>query len=90
VLNITNPYTAPVAVTLVSFTPSGAVTVAGNAGCTTANAKVTFLTKTGMVVTIPAGTHDVIVPLAVEMASDSASLCQGAAFTIDAAIQVQQ
>jgi hypothetical protein len=93
VIKVTNSNAFPV--TLVAFTPSGAVHVAqapAGSGCTADNSEVTFASETGLSITIPASASNlpVTIPNGVTMAAGSDNHCQGATFTTDASIEVQK
>ncbi len=90
ILNVTNPN--PYAVTLVSVTGNGTISVDGShPGCTTAGI-VTFSDQTGLTQTIPGNgtTTAVDLPGAAHMALTAANACQGATFSIQVAVTVHK
>ena len=77
------------AVTLTSAAFSGSLGVSAGSGCTPANAGVTFANRTGLSVSVPAGSSLVHLPNVVSMALSSANGCQGATFSMPVSITVQ-
>lgn len=96
-LNLTNPN--PGAVTLVSVTQGGGVTVQGGGGCTNdpgwpgtlGNSGVTVVSSTGLSIPIAGGATVVVhIPAGAAMSTVSASGCQGATFQIPVTVVVRQ
>lgn len=88
-LQVTNPN--GFAVTLVSVTGSGGITVdGGHSGCDPS--VVTFTDQTGLTISIPADSTDwqVYLPGAASMSSAAANACQGATFSIPVTITVHK
>lgn len=79
------------AVTLVSVTSAGTIAVSGAPGCTAANDDVTFTNQTALSITVPANATNFVVdlPSAVQMTTASASVCQGATFSIPVTVSVR-
>jgi hypothetical protein len=89
VLQVDNPN--DFAVTLVSVTGSGSITVdSEHSGCDPS--VVTFTNQTGLSIGVPANTtgYQVDLPGAAAMSSAAADACQGATFSIPATIAVQK
>ena len=90
VFEVSNPNA--VALTIVSVTGSGTITVSGAAGCTTSNDGVSFTDQTGLSISVPADAsgYEVDLPSSVSMAATSASACQGATFSIPVVVTAHQ
>jgi len=89
VLEVSNPNAF--AVTLVSVTGSGTITVDGaHSGCNPS--AVTFTSQTGLSISIPASSTDyqVDLPGAASMSAAAANACQGATFSIPVTITVEK
>ncbi len=81
-----------VALTLVSVTSSGLISVTGGSGCTSLNDGVSFVDQSSLSVTIPANVSNYVVdlPSSVTMSTGSATGCQGATFSIPIVATVHQ
>lgn len=88
-------------VTITGIAQDGPVTVVGGTGCTSdsgtwpdgvtlGNSGVSVLAQTGLDLVLASGTHDVEVPGAASMGTDSNSGCQGASFQIPVTVTVRQ
>jgi predicted phage tail protein len=89
VLQVSNPNAF--AVTLVSVTGSGTITVDGaHSGCNAS--AVTFTDQTSLSVSIPASStnYQVDLPAAASMSAGAANACQGATFSIPVTITVEK
>jgi hypothetical protein len=84
-----NPNSA--AVTVVSVTSTGMIGVTNAPGCTSSNDGVSFTNQTSLSIPMAAHATGVVIDLtgAVFMASSSASVCQGATFSIPVTVSVR-
>ena len=82
-IQLSNPNSYSVTLTSVTQNLSGTVS-----GCSKSG--VTVPTKTGLSITVPAGSSTVTVPNGAAMAIDSASLCQGNTINLPVTVTVQR
>ena len=89
-LKLDNPNS--VAVTIVSVTANGAMTVTGASGCTPSNSGVTFTDQTGLSLSVPASSTAYPIDLAgaVSMSASSNNACQNATFRFPVTVTVHQ
>ena len=86
-LTLNNPN--PVTLIVTGISQDGAVGVTGTAACTQANAGVSVPTEISLGITLAPGTHSFTIPTGAQMATASASACQGASFHIPVTVTVK-
>lgn len=81
----------PSAVTVVSVTSTGTISVADAPGCSAGNDGVSFTNQTSLAIPVAARATGVVIDLpgSVSMAASSASACQGATFSIPVTVSVR-
>jgi hypothetical protein len=87
--NFNNPN--PVSVTIVSVVASGTIAVSGGSGCTPSNSGVAYIDQTGLSISVPATSTNVVVDLpgSLTMTSGSDDGCQGASFLVPVVVTAE-
>ena len=86
-LTLRNPN--PVTLIVTGISQHGTVGITGTAACTEANAGVSVPTEISLGITLAPGTHSFTIPTGAQMATASASACQGASFHIPVTVTVK-